>query len=113
MKNKHPGSKSKGAAEAAMDSEVRGCVEQAKVPEPEGFLAEAIKEPKRKLLSDHLKTITTLRDEKRFTFRDIADWFNKRGFETDHSAVYRAYLSNIPEEQRDPNEDWSDVKLAE
>ena len=84
---------------------------RAECPEPEAFLTEAEKEPKRKLISDHLKTITTLRDEKRFTFREIAEWFRERGFETDHSAVYRAYLSAIPEEQRDPSQDWSDVEV--
>ena len=82
----------------------RGC------PEPEAFLAEAKSEPKRKLLLDHIATINTLRDEKKFTFREIAAWFNKRGFETDHSAVYRAYLSAVPEDQRRPEQDWSEVE---
>jgi hypothetical protein len=32
---------------------------------------------------------------------------------TDHSAVYRAYLADIPAEQRDPREDWSDVEIPD
>src|SRR5258708_531996 len=79
------------------------------VPPNEAFLEQARMEPKRKLVTDHLKTIILLRDEKRFTFRGIADWLTARGIEADHSAVYRAYLAAIPEENRDPREDWSDV----
>jgi hypothetical protein len=81
----------------------------ASCPASEAFLEEAKKEPRRKLLIDHIRTIKTLRDEKRFTFRAIAGWLGKRGVETDHSAVYRTYLSTIPDDQRDPGEDWTDV----
>ena len=88
-------------------------VAQSECPQPEGFLTEAKSEPKRKLLSDHERTIVTLRDDKRFTFREIAEWFNKRGFETDHSAVYRVYLGSVPPEKRNPDEDWSDVDEPE
>jgi hypothetical protein len=66
----------------------------------EAFLQDAEKEPKRILLADHTKTIKTLRDKKRLTFRAIAEWFGERGVETDQSAVYRAYCastSNIDE----------------
>jgi len=76
---------------------------------PEAFLEEAVKERKRVLLMDHIKTIRTLRIEKKFTFRAIADWLCQRGIEVDHSAVYRAYLASIPEEDRNPFQDWSDV----
>jgi len=58
---------------------------------------------------DHIQTIQILRDQKRFTFRDIAEWLAKRGVETDHSAVYRAYLKAIPERERHTEQDWSDV----
>ena len=76
---------------------------------PEAFLKDAENEPKRSLLLDHLATICVLRNKKRFTFRAIADWLGERGVETDHSAVYRAYLTSIPADERHPNEDWSDV----
>ncbi len=79
------------------------------VPLPDAFLEEAKQEPKRKLLSDHIETINLLRHEKRFTFREIAEWLTARGIQTDHSAVYRAYLGAIPVERRDPNENWDDV----
>ena len=88
-------------------------VAQDEVPARDAFLEEAKREPKRKLLSDHIETIKLLRNEKRFTFRAIADWLGERGFVTDHSAVYRAYLADIPEEQRDPREDWSEVDMPD
>ncbi len=78
-------------------------------PEPDAFLEEAKKEKKRKLLADHINTINVLRQEKRFTFREIADWLTSRGISTDHSGVYRAYLNAIPPQNRDPSEDWDDV----
>jgi len=62
----------------------------------EAFLQDAEKEPKRILLSDHIRTITKLRDEKRLTFRAIAEWFGERGIETDHGAIYRAYCASLP-----------------
>ena len=83
------------------------------IPAPDAFLEEAKNEPKRKLISDHIKTINTLREEKRFTFRAIAEWLTKRGIETDHSSVYRAYLAAIPEDRRDPDTDWSDVDMPD
>jgi hypothetical protein len=86
---------------------------QREVPAPEAFLEEANKEPKRLLLLDHIRTIRTLRNEKKFTFRAIAEWLNERGFETDHSAVYRVYLASIPEQDRDPSENWDDAALEE
>ena len=89
----------------AVTTAVPDCI----VPPREAFLQEAKREPKRKLVSDHIETINHLRNEKRFTFRDIAAWLTARGIETDHSAVYRAYLAAIPEEQRDPREDWTQV----
>ena len=78
------------------------------VPAKEAFLEDAKGEPKRKLITDHIETINVLRNEKRFTFRAIAEWLTKRGIEADHSAVYRAYLAAIPEENRDPREPWDD-----
>ena len=85
----------------------------AQAPRVELFLEDAKNEPKRNLIVDHRDTICVLRKEKRFTFRAIAEWLSERGIETDHSAVYRAYLSSIPEEDRDPRGDWSDVDVIE
>ena len=69
---------------------------QADILPEEAFLEDAEKEPKRILLADHTKTIRTLRDKKRLTFRAIAEWFGERGLETDQSAVYRAYCASLP-----------------
>jgi hypothetical protein len=54
-----------------------------------------------------------LREEKRFTFRAIAEWLTKRGIEADHRSVYRAYLAAIPEERRDPDTSWEDVDIPD
>jgi hypothetical protein len=85
----------------------------SEIPAPDAFLEEAKSELKRKLIGDHIKTINTLREEKRFTFRAIAEWLTKRGIETDHSSVYRAYLAAIPEDRRDPSGNWEDVDMPD
>ena len=91
--------KSKSRAETAgkpkAEAQAAAAPEQAEVPAPEAFLEEAKREPKRKLISDHSDTIRTLREEKKFTFRAIAEWFCERGIETDRGAVYRAYLLSM------------------
>jgi hypothetical protein len=109
MKNRASKSKIGAAAEAKADKSLITPVVQSDCPPPEAFLEEAKKESKRKLLMDHVGTIKTLRDEKRFTFRAIAEWLAKKGVETDHSAVYRTYLAAIPGQYRDPETDWSEV----
>ena len=76
------------------------------VPASEAFLEQARKEPVRKLISDHTETIVVLRNEKRFTFRAIAEWLNERGIEADHSVVYRIYQAAVPQEERDQREPW-------
>lgn len=81
----------------------------AEVLPDEAFLAEAENEPKRVLLSDHIRTIQTLRDKKKFSLRAIADWFAERGIETDHSAIYRCILASTPEHERNPFQDWSEL----
>ena len=56
-----------------------------------------MKEPDRKLLEEYIQAIKVLRDTKRFTFREIADWLKQYGVITDHNAIYRAYLKSLPE----------------
>src|ERR1017187_1202085 len=94
MKNETAKSKEKTAMEA-MQPPAAATIQADIIPE-EAFLQDAEKEPKRILLADHTKTIKTLRDKKRLTFRAIAEWFGERGLETDQSAVYRAYCASIP-----------------
>jgi hypothetical protein len=72
-------------------------VVQLENPPPEYLLEEAMKEPDRKLLEEYIQTIKVLRDNKRFTFREIVDWLKQYGVIADHNAIYRAYLKSLPE----------------
>jgi hypothetical protein len=94
MKNKTVKPNKKTAVEAVQPPS--GTTSQVDPLPVEAFLEDAEKEPKRILLADHIKTIQTLRDKKRLTFRAIAEWFGERGLETDQSAVYRAYCACFP-----------------
>ena len=67
-------------------------------PPPDYLLELARGEANRKLLQDYRETINTLRDEKGFSFREIADWLTQNGVETDYNSVYRAYTKGMPEE---------------
>jgi hypothetical protein len=109
MKNKASKSKIGAAAEAKADKPPVTAVVQSDYASSEAILEEAKKEPKRKLLMEYQAAIWTLRNEKKFTFRAIAEWLAQRGVETDHSAVYRTYLASIPEQERSPFENWEEV----
>jgi hypothetical protein len=58
----------------------------------------AEKEPNRLELVEYADVICVLRDEKKFTFREIAEWLNNYNVETDHNAVYREYTRCMPED---------------
>ncbi len=75
-----------------------GSVESLQYPPPE-FVAEMARgEPNVRLIADYTEAIEILRDEKRFTFREIAQWLtDKFGIQADHNAVYRAYTKGMPE----------------
>ena len=90
--------RTKPAADAGKKSD--SAPVQPGCPSPEALLKEAKNERKRVLLMEHIGTINILRDEKKFTFRAIAEWLFQRGIKVDHSAVYRTYLAAIPEEKR-------------
>jgi hypothetical protein len=66
------------------------------LPSPENLLALAINEADRRILDDYTDTIRVLRDEKRFTFREIAQWLKQHGIKTDHNTIYRAYRKMLP-----------------
>ena len=71
-------------------------------PPPEALFEMAQMEEERQVVEEYFATIRLLRDEKRFTFREIAQWLSENGVETDHNAVYRVYLRNfVPPEQRE------------
>ena len=118
MKSREPKSES-AKTKPANSEESKSAVkpvranQTADTPNPNAFLEEAKLEPKRVLMSDYSETITLLRNEKRFTFREIAAWLTERGIEADHSAVYRAYLAAIPENLRDPRESYEEVETPE
>ena len=99
----HQRKQSKGTSISEPVVRTPSTVVQTDVPEPEAFLEQARAEPKRKLILDHIRTIHVLRDEKKLTFSAIADWLKERGFQTDRSAVYRAYLLSIPPNPNDPD----------
>jgi hypothetical protein len=65
---------------------------------PEEVAAAAREEVNPRLVGDYAEAITILRDEKRYTFREIAEWLTKKyGIETDHNAVYRVYTKGMNE----------------
>ena len=70
--------------------------EQEFVADPKQLRAEAEKEPRRRGLEDYKDTILLLKDEKGFSFREIAAWLQERGLKTDHNAVWRAYCKAAP-----------------
>lgn len=65
-------------------------------PNPGKLLAEAGREPKRLTLDDYRQTIRVLKEEKEFTFREIAEWLKQRGMGVDHNSVWRAYSKCEP-----------------
>jgi hypothetical protein len=64
-------------------------------PLPEFVLREAMEEPDRTLVAEYGDSIRLLRDDKRFTFREIAEWLQERGIECDHNSVYREYTKRL------------------
>ncbi len=63
------------------------------ITDPQQLRAEAEKEPQRQQrgLDAYSETIRLLKEEKGFTFREIATWFHERSLKVDHNAVWRAY----------------------
>jgi TusA-related sulfurtransferase len=68
-------------------------------PPPEVLLREAMAEPDRRLIEEYDETIRVLRDDKQFTFREIAEWLNQHGVECDHNSVYREYTKGMTENE--------------
>ena len=64
--------------------------------DPQQLRAEAEKEPRRRGLEDYGETIRVLKEEKGFSFREIAVWLQQRGLNIDHNAAWRAYSKNTP-----------------
>jgi hypothetical protein len=85
---------SKSSATSGFETHLQSFVH----PPPDILLKLAMEEPDRQLLQDYDQVIRALRDEKRFTFREIAVWMQRYGFDVDHSAVYRQYCKGLPED---------------
>jgi hypothetical protein len=64
---------------------------------PQQVLAEAVQEPRRRGLAAYQEAIRVLKEEKDFSFREIAAWLQQRGLKVDHNAVWRAYSKAAPE----------------
>jgi leucyl aminopeptidase (aminopeptidase T) len=64
---------------------------------PQQVLAEAVQEPRRHGLADYQEAIRVLKEEKEFSFREIAVWLQQRGLKVDHNAVWRAHSNTAPE----------------
>ena len=64
---------------------------------PQQLLAEAVQEPRRRGLGSYQEAIRVLKEEKEFSFREIAVWLQQRGLKVDHNAVWRAYSKAAPE----------------
>ena len=65
---------------------------------PDILLDLALQEPNRRSLIEYGKVIRTLRNQKKFTFREIAAWLKQYNVEADHNAIYREYTRTMPEE---------------
>jgi hypothetical protein len=70
-------------------------VTELEYPPPEFLLNEAMNEPDRRLIGEYGETIRLLRNDKRFTFREIAEWLQEYGIECDHNSVYREYTKGL------------------
>jgi hypothetical protein len=86
---------------------------------PPEVVAEAARgEPNVRLVADYREAITVLRDEKGFTFREIAEWLESNfGIEADHNAVWRAYTKGASEQDAalaamDDDRDEQDLALG-
>jgi hypothetical protein len=63
-------------------------------PPVEVLLAQAENEEDQQELLEYAQVIGVLR-EKHFSYREIAEWLNERGFQTDRNAVYRLYCKTL------------------
>ena len=65
---------------------------------PDMLLELAAQEPSRRALKEYAGVIRVLRNQKQFTFREIAKWLNDHNIEANHNMVYREYTRAMPED---------------
>lgn len=71
----------------------------SELPDPNVLLEEALAEDDKHYLRPYRTTIRALR-EKKFSYRQIADWLNDRGLDVDHNSIYREHTKHMsPEEE--------------
>ena len=63
--------------------------------DPQQLHAQAEKEPSRRGLDEYTDTIQVLKEDKDFSYREIAAWFQQRGLNVNHNAVWRAYSKTL------------------
>jgi hypothetical protein len=63
--------------------------------DPQQLRAEAEKEPSHKGLDHYFEAIRVLKEDKGFSYREIAAWLQQRGLNVDHNAVWRAYSKTM------------------
>ena len=63
--------------------------------DPQQLHAQAEKEPSRRGLDEYTDTIQVLKEDKGFSYREIAAWFQQRGLNVNHNAVWRAYSKTL------------------
>jgi hypothetical protein len=84
-----------GSARATAPAKELVSIPSAAVPPPpDAMLEMAEREPDYRTLSAYADSIGMLRD-KGFSYREIADWFSKRGIYVNHNAVYRVYTNSL------------------
>ena len=64
------------------------------LPDPHELLEEALAENDKHYLRPYWTTINALR-EKKFSYRQIAEWLNQRGLNVDHNAIYREHTKHM------------------
>jgi hypothetical protein len=74
-------------------------VTELDAPPPDWLAERAREEVDRGLLDDYMETIRVLRDDKRFSFREIAEWLSGYRIEVDHNSVYRAYCKHLSDDE--------------
>jgi hypothetical protein len=80
------------------------------LPDPSELAELAENEPSRRVLQRYSRTIAILREEKLFTFREIAKWLCEHGVVADHNTVFRHYTKHADKAQT-LDEELSDERL--
>lgn len=60
-------------------------------PPPSDLIEQAERETARRRVDEYAEVICKLRDEKKFTYRAIAEWLSNHGVPTDHNEIYRTH----------------------